>query len=143
MQRRWVQADEDAGNGRSLRQSGSSQETAPGFRVPAGAPAGDLRAVLIRAGIDPLLEGEALQEAVHRAIALHRRSCTWTEVHAGWVVTLRFPERRRFFGTTLEEALTWCLAWVMGEKVRLLHPRDRNREGTDERAWHRCGLGDG
>jgi hypothetical protein len=85
----------------------------------------------------------ALQEAVHRAIALHRRSCTWTEVHAGWVVTLRFPERRRFFGTTLEEALTWCLAWVMGEKVRLLHPRDRNREGTDERAWHRCGLGDG
>jgi hypothetical protein len=127
MQRRWVQADEDAGNGRSLRQSGSSQETAPGFRVPAGAPAGDLRAVLIRAGIDPL----------------HRRSCTWTEVHAGWVVTLRFPERRRFFGTTLEEALTWCLAWVMGEKVRLLHPRDRNREGTDERAWHRCGLGDG
>jgi hypothetical protein len=113
MQRRWVQANEDAGNGWSLRQAGSSRKTAPGFRVTAGAPAGDLRAVLIRAGIDLRLEGEPLLEAVHRAIALHRYSCTWTEVQAGWVVTLQYPELRRFFGMTLEEALVWCLSWVI------------------------------
>ena len=73
-----------------------------------------LSRVLTRAGIDPELEGADLQEALHRAIAMRRCSCTWAKVHAGWVVTLQFPEPRRFFGETLEEALTWCLAWVMG-----------------------------
>jgi hypothetical protein len=43
-----------------------------------------LRAVLTSAGIDPALEGEDLQEAVHRAIALRRYSCTWTKVYVGW-----------------------------------------------------------
>jgi hypothetical protein len=55
---------------------------------------------------------------LHRAIALHRYSCTWTKVHAGWVVSLPFPESRRFFGTTLEEALAWCLAWVRAQETR-------------------------
>jgi hypothetical protein len=77
-----------------------------------------LRAVLTRAGIDPALEGEDLQEAVHRAIALRRYSCTWTKLHTGWVVTLQFPEPHRFFGETLEDALAWCLAWVMDQKAR-------------------------
>ena len=77
----------------------------------------DLARVLTQAGIDPALEGADLQEAVHRAIAMRRCSCTWAKVHAGWVVTLQFPEPRRFFGTTLEEALTWCLAWIMAEET--------------------------
>jgi hypothetical protein len=73
--------------------------------------------VLTQAGIDPALEGADLQEAVHRAIAMRRCSCTWAKVHAGWVVTLQFPEPHRFFGETLEDALTWCLAWIMAEET--------------------------
>ena len=77
----------------------------------------DLARVLARAGIDPAQEGADLQEAVHRAIAMRRYSCTWAKVHAGWVVTLQFPELHRFFGETLEDALTWCLAWIMAEET--------------------------
>ncbi len=77
----------------------------------------DLARVLAWAGIDPELEGEDLQEALHRAIALRRYSCTWTKLHTGWVVTLQFPEQRRFFGETLEDALAWCLAWVMDREA--------------------------
>ena len=86
----------------------------------------DLAAVLTRAGIDPAQEGADLQEAVHRAIAMRRCSCTWTKIHTGWVVTLQFPEPRRFFGTTLEEALTWCLAWIMAGEMTLPQ-RDHER----------------
>lgn len=76
----------------------------------------DLARVIAGAGIDPALESVALQEAVHCAIALHRASCTWTKVCAGWVVKLQFPEARTFFGETLEEALAWCLFWLMTRK---------------------------
>jgi hypothetical protein len=34
-------------------------------------------------------------------------------------VALSFPEPHRFFGTTLEEALAWCLAWVQTRDPRL------------------------
>ena len=73
----------------------------------------DLRAALTEAGIDPNLEGSALQEALQEAIALRRSSCTWTKVHTGWLVTLHHPERRIFFGASLEEALAWCLVRLM------------------------------
>ena len=84
----------------------------PGTLDPA------LAAVMTRAGISAELEGPDLQEALHQAIALRRCSCTWTKVQAGWVVTLQFPEPRRFFGLTLEEALAWCLAWVMDQEAK-------------------------
>jgi hypothetical protein len=29
------------------------------------------------------------------------------------VVTLHFPEDQPFYGKTLEEALAWCLVWLM------------------------------
>ena len=103
-----------SGNRPGARHSGLPRETAPARRAPKDA----LESVLIGAGIDSQLVGEELQEAVHRAIALRRYSCTWSWVPAGWVVTLTFPEVRRFFGTTLEEALTWCLAWIMTAKHR-------------------------
>lgn len=83
-----------------------------------GAWSAALGAVLTRAGIDPALKGEELQEAVHRAIALRRYSCTWTKLPTGWVVTLQFPEPHYFFGHTLEEALAWCLEWIMAETGR-------------------------
>lgn len=73
---------------------------------------------MVRAGIDPGLESAAVQEALHCAISLRRSSCTWTTVHTGWVVTLQFPEQHRFFGETLEDALAWCLAWVMDQEVK-------------------------
>jgi hypothetical protein len=33
--------------------------------------------------------------------------------HAGWLVTLHSPEEQDFSGKTLEEALAWCLVWLM------------------------------
>lgn len=79
-----------------------------------------LPAVMTFAGINPTLPAEDRQEALQRAIAMHRYSCTWTKVPAGWVVSLPFPEPRRFFGTTLEEALAWCLAWVRARETSRL-----------------------
>jgi hypothetical protein len=94
-------------------------KTPRGSREPIGSPAAALRSVMTHAGIDSRHEEANLQEALHRAIAMHRYSCTWTKVHAGWVVSLPFPEPRRFFGTTLEEALAWCLAWIQARETTL------------------------
>ena len=91
---------------------GTLLETPPGAHQCLRSPAAARSSVLIQAGIDPRREAADLQEALQRAIAMHRYSCTWTQVPAGWVVAISFPEPRRFFGTTLEEALAWCLAWV-------------------------------
>ena len=94
-------------------------ETPRGFRESRGSPAVALSSVMTHAGIDPRHEAAELQEALQRAIAMHRYSCTWTQVAAGWVVSISFPEPHRFFGTTLEEALAWCLAWVRARETRL------------------------
>ena len=94
-------------------------ETSRGSHAPLGSPAAALRSVMTHAGIDPRHEAADLQEALQRTIALHRYSCTWTQVPAGWVVSIPFPEPRRFFGTTLEEALAWCLAWVRARETTL------------------------
>jgi hypothetical protein len=94
-------------------------ETSRASRETLGSPAAALASVMTHAGIDPRHETADLQEALHRAIAMHRYSCSWTKVPAGWVVSLPFPEPRRFFGTTLEEALAWCLAWVRARETRL------------------------
>jgi hypothetical protein len=67
-------------------------------RATVGSPAAALASVMTHAGINPRHEAADLQEALQRAIALHRYSC---------------------FGTTLEEALAWCLAWVQTRDPRL------------------------
>jgi hypothetical protein len=90
-----------------------------GSLEPRGLTAAALASVMTHAGMDPRHEAADLQEALHRAIAMHRYSCTWTQVPAGWVVAISFPEPRRFFGTTLEEALAWCLAWVRARETTL------------------------
>ena len=41
----------------------------------------------------------------------------WDVDHAGWRVELLAPEREAFFGRTLEEALAWCLVWLMVEEL--------------------------
>jgi hypothetical protein len=40
-------------------------------------------------------------------------SCSWTVDHAGWVVTRHSPAEQTIYGRTLEEALAWCLVWLM------------------------------
>jgi hypothetical protein len=78
---------------------------------PVLAP--DLACTVAYAGVDPMLEGCALLDAMRAAIAHRRGYCWWTVDHAGWVVTLDSPERQEFSGRTLEEALAWCLVWLM------------------------------
>jgi hypothetical protein len=67
--------------------------------------------------VDPTIEGRALQDALRRAIAECRGYCWWDVDRAGWVVTLDRPERQEFCGKTLEEALTWCLVWLMAPEI--------------------------
>ena len=35
--------------------------------------------------------------------------------HASWVVTLHSPQEQDCSGKTLEEALAWCLVWLMAK----------------------------
>jgi hypothetical protein len=70
-----------------------------------------------QAGVDPTLTGRALQNALRSAIATRRGSCDWTVDHAGWVVILLSPEEQTFDGMTLEEALAWCLVWLMAPQL--------------------------
>ena len=51
------------------------------------------------------------------AIATRRGSCSWDVDHAGWVVTLHSPEEQDFYSRTLEEALAWCLVWLMAPEL--------------------------
>ena len=75
-----------------------------------------LETALTEAGIDPTLQGPARHEALQRAIALRHGCCTWKPIHLGWVVSLHYPEARTFFGPSLEDALAWCLLWVIDQQ---------------------------
>ena len=60
-----------------------------------------------------------LHNALRSAIATRRGYCDWTVDHAGWVVMLLSPEEQTFYGRTLEEALAWCLVWLMASEIGL------------------------
>jgi len=77
----------------------------------------DLAGTVAYAGIDPTLEGRALQDPLLREIAHHRGYCWWDVDHAGWLVTLSSPEEQQFYGRTLEEGLAWCLVWMMAPEI--------------------------
>src|SRR5687768_16663071 len=77
----------------------------------------DLAGAVARAGVDPTLEDRALQDALRRAIATRRGSCSWGVDHASWIVTLHSPDEHDFYGKTLEEALAWCLVWLMAPEL--------------------------
>jgi hypothetical protein len=68
---------------------------------------------VVRAGVDPTLTGRALQTALRSAIATRRGSCD----HAGWVVLLLPPKEPTSDDKTLEEALAWCLVWLMAPEI--------------------------
>ena len=76
----------------------------------------DLACAVAHAGVDPTAEPRALQDALRRAIADRRGYVAWDVDEVGWVVDLLSPERERFHGRTLEEALAWCLVWLMAEE---------------------------
>jgi hypothetical protein len=82
---------------------------------PPFAP--DLAAAVAQAGVDITLEGRALQEALRHATASRRGYCDWTVDHASWAVMLYSPEEQVFYGKTLEEALAWCLVWLMAPEL--------------------------
>jgi hypothetical protein len=79
---------------------------------PAGAPG-----AVAQAGVNLTLDGCTLQDALRRAIATRRGSCSWPVDHAGWVVTLLSPDEQEFDGKTFEEALAWCLVWLMAPEL--------------------------
>jgi hypothetical protein len=89
--------------------------TADGQRRPILAP--DLAGAVALAGVDPSLAGRALQDALRRAIATRRGYCSWDVDDASWVVTLHSPEDQQFYGRTLEEALAWCLVWLLAPEL--------------------------
>ena len=75
--------------------------------------AADLAGAVAQAGVDTTREGRALQDALRAAIVTRRGYGPLTVDDARWVVTLHSPEEHDFSGTALEEALTWCLVWLM------------------------------
>jgi hypothetical protein len=68
-----------------------------------------------QAGVDLTLEARNLHHALRRAIATRRGCCSWDIDHASWVVTLHSPEEQDINGKTLEDALAWCLVWLMAK----------------------------
>jgi len=74
-------------------------------------------------------EGRARQDALRRAIITRRhglacprpRPFYQTVHHAGRVVTPHSPEQQDCSGKTLEEALAWCLVWLMAKGTP--HPK--------------------
>ena len=51
--------------------------------------------------------------ALRGTIANRGRRCERTVDHASWVVTLHSPEEQDSSGKALDEALAWCLVWLM------------------------------
>jgi hypothetical protein len=64
------------------------------------------------AGVDPALEGRALQDALRAATATRGGSCWWDVEHAGGVVTLLSPGRSRPSAAARRRA-AWRLLWLM------------------------------
>ena len=83
---------------------------------PTTAVPADLAAAVARAGVDPTAESRALQDALKAAIADRRGYVVWDVDEIGWRVDLLRPDRESFHGGSLEEAVAWCLVWLMNEE---------------------------
>ena len=68
------------------------------------------------ANLDPLVEPRARRDALRAAIAQHGGVIDWTVDHTGWVVTLYLPVEGMFSGSTLEDGLRACLAWLVASE---------------------------
>lgn len=77
----------------------------------------ELAGTIAQAGVNPTLEGRALQDALRSAIADRRGYLSWDLGEVGWLVVLHHPQEATFHGRTLEEALAWCLVWLMAPEL--------------------------
>ena len=77
----------------------------------------ELAGTIAQAGVDPTLEGRAMQDALLSAIGDRRGYLSWDLGETGWLVFLHHPEEQTFSGQTLEEALAWCLVWLMTPEI--------------------------
>ncbi len=77
----------------------------------------DLASTVAKAGVDPTLEGRALQDALLSAIADRGGYLSWDIDYAGWLVFLHHPDEETFHGRTLGEALAWTLVWLMAPEI--------------------------
>ena len=57
-------------------------------------------------------------DMLRAAIAERGGYCDWAVDHTGWVVTLHLPEEQVFSGSTLEDGLLSCLAWLVASPRR-------------------------
>ena len=89
----------------------------PGARAERPILPRDLADAIADAGVDPTLESRVLQDTLRVAIATRGGSCWWDVGRAGSVITLNSPERKESYGRTLEEALAWCLVWLMAPEI--------------------------
>jgi hypothetical protein len=82
------------------------------LRCPCGCPG-----TVVQTGVDLTLESRTLQDALRRLIATGCGYCSWDVNHASWVVPLHSPEVHDFYGKALDEALAWCLVWLMAPEI--------------------------
>jgi hypothetical protein len=68
------------------------------------------------AGIDPVVGSRARRDALRAAIARHGGVIDWTVDHTGWVATLYLPVEGTFLGSTLEDGLRSCFAWLVASE---------------------------
>ena len=78
----------------------------------------ELTVAISQAGSDRTLAHGGVREALRAAIARQGGTIDWTVDHTGWVVTLYLPEERAFSGSTLEDGLLACLAWLVAAERR-------------------------
>jgi hypothetical protein len=78
----------------------------------------DTVATLAELGADSTSVPNAPCDMLRTAIAQRGGHCDWTVDHTGWVVTLHLPEEQVFSGSTLEDGLLSCLAWLVASPRR-------------------------
>jgi hypothetical protein len=78
----------------------------------------DTVVTLTDVGADRTRVPSAPRDMLRAAIAERGGYCDWTIDHTGWVVTLHLPEEQVFSGSTLEDGLLSCLAWLVASPRR-------------------------
>ncbi len=77
----------------------------------------DLGMTIAWARVDPTLPRKPLLTALRGAIADRGGYVDFDMDERGWVVWLLAPEREEFRAQELEQALAWCLVWLMRDEL--------------------------
>jgi hypothetical protein len=78
----------------------------------------DLASAITCAGVDPSLPRSPLLEALRSAIADRGGYFSADEDERGWVVSLLRPEPAEFRAVEPDQALAWCLVYLMLDELR-------------------------